>query len=132
MCTRDKWLAKSHEEQHILELYAELDKMKETNIKLEKLFKAKGTQRGNTNKEVNQKSNKKNPRITAFHPMTPILGSTVQKHYPPHEEEHICPILRMNVSFNGTKDGTSSQSAGTPRLTPAASDRHQGPISTTS
>ena len=50
----------------------------------------------------------------------------------PHKEEHIWPILRMNSSFTGTKDGVRTHSYVTSRLTPAASDQPQGPIITTS
>ena len=39
LCTKDKWLAKSHEEQRITALSAELDNIKYTNIKLAKFYK---------------------------------------------------------------------------------------------
>ena len=39
LCTKDKWLAKSHEEQHITALSAELDNIKYTNIKLAEFCK---------------------------------------------------------------------------------------------
>ena len=45
----------------IVALSTKLDKMKDTNIKLEKLFKSKGTPKGNTNKKVNQKGNNNHP-----------------------------------------------------------------------
>ena len=50
----------------------------------------------------------------------------------PHEEEYIWPIFRMHEPFTVTKGGTSANSGGTPRLAPAASDQHQGLISTAS
>ena len=57
-CTKYKWLAKSPEAQQIVGRSAELEKMKEKNLNLEKLFKAKGTPKLNTNKQVDQKGNK--------------------------------------------------------------------------
>ena len=60
LCTKDKWLAKSHEDQQIVALSTELENMKDTDPKLEKLFKAIKTLKGNTNKQVNQKGNNKN------------------------------------------------------------------------
>ena len=42
-----------------MKISPELDKMKDTNNKLEKLFKAKGTTKVKTNKKFNQKGNKK-------------------------------------------------------------------------
>ena len=61
MCTREKWPSKSPEEQYIVALSQELDNTKDTNIKLSKLFKAKGTPEGYTNKKINQKGNNDNP-----------------------------------------------------------------------
>ena len=61
LCTEDKWLDKSPEEQLIMALYAELEKMKDTNIKLEKAFKYKGTQKGKTNKQVSKIGENKKP-----------------------------------------------------------------------
>ena len=49
-----------------------------------------------------------------------------------HEEENIWTILRMNASFTKTKDGTSAQSAGTPRINMAAPYQPQRPIITKS
>ena len=60
MCTSEKFLAKSPEEQYIVALSTELEKIKDTNLKLKNLFKAKGTPRGKTNKQVSQKGNKIN------------------------------------------------------------------------
>ena len=54
MCNNTKCLAKSTEEQYIVTLSTELDKMKDTNIELANLFKSKGTPKGNTNKQVDQ------------------------------------------------------------------------------
>ena len=39
----------------------ELENIKDTDIKLEKLFKSKGTPKVNTNKKVNQKGNNNHP-----------------------------------------------------------------------
>ena len=61
MCAKDQWLDNSPEEQQIVEISAELEKMKDTKIKLAKVFNAKGTIKGKTNKQVNQKGSKKNP-----------------------------------------------------------------------
>ena len=63
VCTKDKWLSKSHEEQHIVALSTEMEKIKYTNLKLEKVFKSIGTLKGKTNNQVNQKgNNKKSPK----------------------------------------------------------------------
>ena len=40
---------------------AELENMKDANLKLAKVFKEKGIPKGKTNKQVGQKGNKKNP-----------------------------------------------------------------------
>ena len=42
MCTKDKCLAKSPEQQQVVALSTELEKMKDTNIQLKKFLKAKG------------------------------------------------------------------------------------------
>ena len=64
ICTKDRWLAKSHAEEQIVGISSELKKIKDTNIKLEKIFKAKGTPKFNTTKQVNPKgSKKKRPKI---------------------------------------------------------------------
>ena len=59
MCTEDKWLGKSPREQLVMALYAELEKINDTNLKLEKSFKSKGTPKGNTNRQVSKKGEKK-------------------------------------------------------------------------
>ena len=59
LCTKYNWLAKSHEEQQIVTISEELDKMKDASIKLSNVFKAKGTPTGKTNKPVNQKADQK-------------------------------------------------------------------------
>ena len=59
MCTKDKWLARLPGEQAIVALSAELEKNKDTNLKLEKVFKAKWMPKKNSNNQVNQKENKK-------------------------------------------------------------------------
>ena len=41
-----KWLAKSPEDQYIVELSAETDNIKDTYIRLKKVFKSKGTPKG--------------------------------------------------------------------------------------
>ena len=60
ICTKYKWLAKAPEEQHILALSVELVNMKDSNLKFVKVSKAKGTQKGNINKKVDQKGSNKN------------------------------------------------------------------------
>ena len=70
--------------------------------------------------------------ITALHPMPHNIGLISPTTTSPHEEEHILPMLRMNVSFTVRKFGTSAQSDGTPRLAPADFYQPQGPISTAS
>ena len=70
-----------------------------------------------------------NHRFTLY---APNIGISRPKTTYPHKEEHIWSISRMYESFNGTKDSKITQSDGTPRLTPTASDFQQGPISTAS
>ena len=57
--TKDNWLAKSPEEQLILALSTELETTKDTNIKWTRVFNVKGTPKGKTNNQFNQKWNKK-------------------------------------------------------------------------
>ena len=57
--SKGKRLAKSPDKQHILEISAEPDNMKDTNIKLVEVIKSKVTPSGKTKYLVNQESNKK-------------------------------------------------------------------------
>ena len=59
MCTEEKWLAKSPEEQQIVAIYEELEKMKDTNLKYVNAIKAKVTPKVKTTMQVNQKWDKK-------------------------------------------------------------------------
>ena len=62
MCTKYKWLSKSYEEQHVVSLYAELEKMNNTSLKLENFFKPKVTPKGKTKNQVNQNRTRKSPQ----------------------------------------------------------------------
>ena len=66
--TKDKWLAKSPEEQHFVELSKELEKMKGTSIKLASILKAKVTPKGITIKTPQNRRSTKS-MIGRNHPL---------------------------------------------------------------
>ena len=62
LCMKENGIYKSPEEQYILALSAELDNLKDSNLKLSTVFKSKGTPNLKTSNQVSQKRNKKKPK----------------------------------------------------------------------
>ena len=62
LCTKDKWLGKYTEEEKIVAFTAKLEKKKDNNLKLAKLFKAKRLPKGGNTKQLKEGNKKRTPK----------------------------------------------------------------------